>query len=173
MKKFGFLLSESENLQSAWKIGEKFLCFSPPLDILEENSISHLIISRQFRKRKKTFGLLPKVYRQLRQNCILRVQLNFMWIIFFSFFDDSHFSQKFSILELAKNFSTFWPKVLVVLKNCILTVHKNFWKKIVFWKNFMNFYLFWTLKEKSAYCRFFWLFCQLCILCDPRDCLEK
>ena len=152
------------------KLKKNFLCFTRPLVIIEEKYISQLIIFRQFRKMKKTFGLLPKNYREICQNCILRVQRNIMWIIFL-FFDKSHFSQIFSTLERAKKFSTFWPKLLVVFKNWILPVHKDFCKKSFFWKKLMKFYLFWTLKEKSAYCRFFWLFFQLCILCDPTDCL--
>ena len=136
------------------KMRENFLCFTRPLDILEEKYISQLIIFRQFRKMKKTFGLLAKNYREVCQNCILRVQRNILWIIFL-FFDKSHFSQIFSTLERTKKFSTFWPKIPVVFKNWILPVHKDFCKKLFFWKKLMKFYLFWTMKEKSAYCRFF------------------
>ena len=133
------------------KMRENFLCFTRPLDILEKKQISQLIIFRQFWKMKKTFGLLPKFYRKFCQNCILRVLRNIMWIIFF--FDEINISQILSILERAKKFSTFWPKILVVFKNCILPVHINFCKTNFFEKN-MKYYLFWTLKEKSAYCRF-------------------
>ena len=78
------------------KTRENFLCFTRPLDILEEKHISQLIIFRQFRKMKKTFGLLPKFYREFRQNCILRVQRNIMWIIFFIFRQKSFFSNIFN-----------------------------------------------------------------------------
>ena len=104
---------------------------------------------------EKHWDFFPNLLWQGCQNCILRVQRNIMWISFFSFFDEINFSQIFSILERAKKISTFWPKILIVFKSCILPVHINFCKITFFWKKLMKYYLFWTLKEKSAYCRFF------------------
>ena len=155
------------------KLGENILCFRPPLDILEEKLISHLIISRQFRNMKKTFGLLPKFFWQLRQNCILRVQRNIMWISFFSFFDEINFSQIFSILERANKFSTFWPKFLVVFKNCILPVQINFCKTTFFEKNLWNIICLGHWKKNRPIVVFFYCFVNFAFYVTLGTVLEK
>ena len=154
MKKFDLLLSESENLHSAWKFEGKFLSFTRPLDILKEKHISQLIISEQLPKMKKTFIFLPKIYRELCQNCILRVQRNILCIIFFLFSTEVIFLHYFQSLSKQKNFRLL-AQNSGCFQNLDSTCPLRFLKKKFFRKKPMKFFLFWTLKDKSAYYRFF------------------
>ena len=82
---------------------------------------------------------------------------------FFLFLTEVIFLKFFQSLSEQKTFRPSGPKFWLFSKIAFYLSIKIFVNKLFFWKIFMNFYLFWTLKEKSAYCRFFWLFWQLCI----------
>ena len=85
------------------------LCCTRPLEIREEKRISQLISFQQFRKIKKTFGMLPKNLSANLSKLHYRVQR--IIIRKNTFLDKNHFSQTFSFsdIEQAKKVSTLWP----------------------------------------------------------------
>ena len=156
------------------KLGENFLCFTRPLDILEENHISQLIIFRQFRKKLKNHSACSRNFIGNFVKTAFSVSSEtFCVYIFFLFSTEVIFLNYFQSLSEQENFRPFAPKFCLFWKNAFHLCIKVFLKKLFLWKKLMKFYLFCTMKEKFTYCRFLWLFCQLCILCDPRDCLGK
>ena len=171
VKKFGLLLSESENLHSAWKIGGKFFVFQA--SIRYSWGKTHFSIDKfsTVLENEKNIRLAPEIL--LGTLSKLHSPARHFVYSFFLLSTEVIFLKFFQYLSEQKIFRPSDPKFRLFSKIAFYLSIKIFVEKLFFWKNFMNFYLFWTLKEKPAYCRFFWLFCQLCILCDPRDCLEK
>ena len=129
---------------------EIVLCFTRPLGILEEKHFSQMIISRQLRKLKKTFGFLPKFCRELCQNCILRVLRNILCTIFFLFSTEVIFWNIFNPWASKKTFD-----LLAQNSGCFRKMHstcpKRFLKKSYEFLSVLD----WKLKEKSTCYRFF------------------
>ena len=122
-----------------WKFEGIFLSFTRPLDVLEEKPFSQLIIFRQFRKVKKPFGLLPKFYRELCQNCILCVQRNILCIYFFLFSTEVIFLNFFQYLSEQKIFRPSDPKFRLFSKIAFYLSIKIFVEKLFFLKKFYEF----------------------------------
>ena len=71
-----------------------------------------------------------------------------------------------------KNFRPSGPKFWLFSKIAFYLSIKIFVKKLFFWKKLMKFYLFWTLKENSAYWRFFLAVLSILhFFCERRDSL--
>ena len=119
-------------------------------------------------KEQKFFALLSKIFRQGFQNCILRLQRNFLrrpiFLLKILFF---------SILHLERNNSgAFVNKIQWGCRNCNLRVHRNILMEIVFLEK--KLLHFWALDEKfRLFLESFWRVRQNCLLRVQSNNLSK